>query len=103
MFSFRNLVVAGSASIPILGLLFGVFIGLHWLRAIMSYGVWRMLPVALVVAFIYFVLNIIILAPFLGEFMAAKWAFAFLFTAWGVSYVGQQLDQAMAQPEESAN
>lgn len=103
MFSFRNLAVAGSASIPILGLLFGIIIGLLWLRAIVSYGLWRVLPVASVVAFVYFALNVAVLAPFLGEFMAAKWAVAFLFTAWGLAYVGEQFDRAVDQPEESVN
>ncbi|MDP2440203.1 hypothetical protein [Rhodoferax sp.] len=102
MFSFRNLMVAGVACIPVIGLLFGALIGLGWLRAFMTLGNWRAFPLALFVATIYFVLNIVVFAPVLAEFMAAKLVLAFLFTAWGVSVVGQQIDQAQAEEIDGA-
>lgn len=102
MFSLRNLTVAGVACIPVLGLLFGAFIGIAWLRAFMTLGNWRAFPLALIVATIYFGLNVAVLAPVLGEFMAAKWALAFLFTVWGFSVVGQQIDQAQVAEIDDA-
>ncbi|MBQ0917032.1 hypothetical protein KBW71_01125 [Hydrogenophaga aromaticivorans] len=102
MFSVRNLALAGTACIPVLGLLFGVFIGLAWLRTMMAIGYWRVLPMALFVAAVYLVLNILVFAPVMADSMAIKWVLAFLFTAWGVSYVGGQLDQAQSQAVDSS-
>lgn len=92
----------GVACIPVLGLLFAAFIGIAWLRAFLTMRNWRAFPLALTVAVIYFVLNVAVLAPVLGEFMAAKWALAFLFTAWGLSVVGQRIDQAQAAAIDDA-
>ena len=102
MFSLRNLAMAGVASIPILGLVFGCFIALSWLRAFMRLGNWRTLPLALLVALLYFVLQILVFAPVMAEFMAGKWLVAFLFTAWGLAQVNCRIDQAEGALAESA-
>lgn len=77
----------------VLGLLIGAFIGIAWLCAFMILGNWRTFPLALIVAVVYFVLNVAVLAPVFGDFIAARWVLAFVFTTWGFAVVNQQIDQ----------